>query len=827
MCVVVRSLLSAALLTASVTMLASGGVAVAQSAHGCSLDHPDGGLVTLGEVRTHTVAGGVVQDVTLPSVQGATPTAAAAIEVSLRAGTQAYLSSARPLAGATETVACLSTFSNGRFLSIVQIDTYDGGPSAAHPYEYLRGYVFDETSGSLLTTAQLFRTGISWAQVLANDTHSDIAHKCAPPITIGDVNQITALFSSVDFRETPAVTPGRDGVHVDYQPGTVGPESCGVISSVVPYGALADTLNPVLAPSSSGQPSPPPPPGPAPNPSPNRVVVLGDSYASGQGTYNNGSDTSVPAVDYYAPTASGSDHCHRSPAAYAPLLGVAAADFVACNGATTSDIIKGRPGEEPLPQLRILDHTVGTVILSAGGDDVGFANVLTNCTDVPLASAHSLADCMKAVNTAVGQVPSTMKDLAALYKTIEERTNNAHLVVVGYPDIFPPGGDSHCNWIDPIRQSVISAAGNILDDQIKATVKSIPHANFVEVRDLFKGHEVCGSTHGSYFNDLQTNALLAHNCPDNYLVPGAAVCSQSYHPNVPAYKAEADLIRGLLPQASAAPPATPGGPPKADCYDITMPGLDSAPAASYCASALNAAGFRASAHTNFTAADAINTTGQDAIFYAVGHTASECPGEWDKSSNPKLVDPNEATGAAILMPGPGGAGPGGAYSFLAGPRDTGQGTDDNCFPKAYSVNLATGWASAVGRAKLVVLQACMTLRRTYTSTDGKPLVSIGQQAYDAGAQVVLGFEGEVSFVGSYGQTGAAYGSSSAYRPGGDIWAHSFWMTMQSGATVELAAQEAQVEETNDSGAGLGYQTWAVAPRPGAAHSLAGMLKAGP
>jgi hypothetical protein len=245
MCVALRSLLSAALLTASVTMSAPGGVAAAQPAYVCSLDHPDGGLVTLGEVQTHTIAGGVVQDVTLPSVHGATATAAAAIEVSLRAGTQAYLSSTRRVVGAKETVACLSTFSNGRYLSIVQIDTYDGGPSAAHPYNYLRGYVFDEASGSLLTTAQLFRTGTSWAQVLVNDTNSDVVRKCAP--TVGGVSPVTTLFSSADVSLAPAVTPGRDGLHVDYQPGSVGPEACGVISTVVSYDALAGTLNPVLA----------------------------------------------------------------------------------------------------------------------------------------------------------------------------------------------------------------------------------------------------------------------------------------------------------------------------------------------------------------------------------------------------------------------------------------------------------------------------------------------------------------------------------------------------------------------------------------------------
>jgi len=96
---------------------------------------------------------------------------------------------------------------------------------------------------------------------------------------------------------------------------------------------------------------------------------------------------------------------------------------------------------------------------------------------------------------------------------------------------------------------------------------------------------------------------------------------------------------------------------------------------------------------------------------------------------------NEATGASILMPGGDAGG-----TYLAGPNDMGHAGDDNCFPGIGSSQVDASWATGpqIGRSKLVVLRACFTLKPTFNGTDGRPLTSIGQEAFDAGAPVVTG-----------------------------------------------------------------------------------------
>ena len=91
-------------------------------------------------------------------------------------------------------------------------------------------------------------------------------------------------------------------------------------------------------------------------------VAMGDSYASGQG-----------ANDY-----SGGD-CRRSANSYWALLNdrlkhglvSASSDFVACSGATSGAI--------EAHQLGALNPATRLVTLSAGGNNMGFAEVMTSC----------------------------------------------------------------------------------------------------------------------------------------------------------------------------------------------------------------------------------------------------------------------------------------------------------------------------------------------------------------------------------------------------------------------------------------------------------------
>ncbi|MDQ6949226.1 MAG: hypothetical protein M3256_23960, partial [Actinomycetota bacterium] len=177
-----------------------------------------------------------------------------------------------------------------------------------------------------------------------------------------------------------------------------------------------------------------------------------------------------------------------------------------------------------------------------------------------------------------------------------------------------------------------------------------------------------------------------------------------------------DIRAGIAPYFSYARQqfTVTSAPFQADCYDIEVDGLDSKPAAQYCYDALRTVTSKVQAHTNATADDVVGSNGKDAVFYATGHSASECPGEW---RNGTLVDKTKQTGAFILMPGPTGH-----STYLVGPHDVGLG-DDDCLNSSHPFppRIPYFWAvpDIIGQAKLVVLQVCDSLTPAVTGPDGQ------------------------------------------------------------------------------------------------------------
>ncbi|HYN30835.1 MAG TPA: SGNH/GDSL hydrolase family protein [Dermatophilaceae bacterium] len=141
-------------------------------------------------------------------------------------------------------------------------------------------------------------------------------------------------------------------------------------------------------------------------------VALGDSYSSGTGTRS-----------YLADGTS----CQRSVYAYPSLIGAAkgyALNFRACSGATVADVTS--------LQLPAVDATTSYVSLTVGGNDAGFASVLTEC-----ALPSWTSNCNAAVDRAQSVVSGTLPArLATLYSAIRTKAPNARVTVAGYPRIF-------------------------------------------------------------------------------------------------------------------------------------------------------------------------------------------------------------------------------------------------------------------------------------------------------------------------------------------------------------------------------------------------------
>ena len=110
-----------------------------------------------------------------------------------------------------------------------------------------------------------------------------------------------------------------------------------------------------------------------------RIAVIGDSFSSGEGTKN------------YVDMDTASKGCHRSLDAYAlPLYGVTDKDIqIACSGAVTPDYTYPNPGRDRAPQASYLNNlfrdkntTPQVVLLTFGGNDIGFADIVKKCADI-------------------------------------------------------------------------------------------------------------------------------------------------------------------------------------------------------------------------------------------------------------------------------------------------------------------------------------------------------------------------------------------------------------------------------------------------------------
>jgi lysophospholipase L1-like esterase len=168
-------------------------------------------------------------------------------------------------------------------------------------------------------------------------------------------------------------------------------------------------------------------------------VALGDSYTSGPAIPTQLGPTTVPA----APAA-----CQRSsenyPSVTARALGLALTD-ASCGGATTADLT-GSQGPGIAPQLDALRHTTALVTVGIGGNDLGFADIATNCAaytpwgPTPVGwscRAHYTTGGTDQLAVAADQVGVKV---ASVLDEIRQRAPHARILVIGYPDIVPQSG---------------------------------------------------------------------------------------------------------------------------------------------------------------------------------------------------------------------------------------------------------------------------------------------------------------------------------------------------------------------------------------------------
>jgi lysophospholipase L1-like esterase len=316
-------------------------------------------------------------------------------------------------------------------------------------------------------------------------------------------------------------------------------------------------------------------------------VALGDSYSSGEGTYNylTGTDTS-------------NDRCHRSPDAYPLILGnvqygvklPSQITFKACSRASISNFYN-REWKDEAPQLDAIctpqpyvqpsagapppcsDNSVQLVTLSVGGDDAGFQQILEACVtnrkdqqrclgqdpyvtfggSVPDQDSACSFPCFNDnLDPTYPGVEKLERGLRQLYMDIRGRAPHARILVMGYPRIFPVGGadDNSCH-LNKRDQTWLTAKDQEADAIIRSAVNASGVAEYVDTFLSMNSHEACQGLNASipWINGL---VLLTHGpfggCIE--VSPLVAYCPESFHPTPDGYKAFARSVAVQLQRTS-------------------------------------------------------------------------------------------------------------------------------------------------------------------------------------------------------------------------------------------------------------------------------------
>ncbi len=271
---------------------------------------------------------------------------------------------------------------------------------------------------------------------------------------------------------------------------------------------------------------------------PTALVTLGDSYISGEAGRWNG-NSAVPAgsrmgtdrawtsdgIGGYDPTrvyGSTAGGCHRSDVAPAlsNTVPVDAKINVACSGARTNNVFRtasggtGQRGERPqADQLADVGatHDVELVVLSIGGNDLGFADIITSCVAayasvVTRCEPEQQAKVDAAMPTAMAGVSKAVDEIRAALSSSGQEPGSYRLVLQSYPSPIPRGDDNRYAEFAggragvggcPFTNSDSDWARGALVPQISSNLQAVAEAkgvDFLDLSDAFSGREACADT---------------------------------------------------------------------------------------------------------------------------------------------------------------------------------------------------------------------------------------------------------------------------------------------------------------------------------------------
>ena len=252
-------------------------------------------------------------------------------------------------------------------------------------------------------------------------------------------------------------------------------------------------------------------------PPPDTYVALGDSYVAGPLIPNQ--STNPPG-------------CLRSDHNYASLvrtqIKVTKFRDVSCSGATTDDLFATQDlqfGADNPPQLDALDRQTKVVTLGIGGNDIGFTDIVVNCsTQNPTGPGckstyvHDGRDELSERIAAAGV--KVDRSLAA----INARAPRATVFMVGYPTVLPNTGTGCYPTVPVLPGDVVYLRAKVRE--LNATLQARAEAAGATYIDLARpsiGHDFCQLPTRKWVEGITPTAPAAPVHPNAAGMQGASV----------------------------------------------------------------------------------------------------------------------------------------------------------------------------------------------------------------------------------------------------------------------------------------------------------------
>ena len=267
-------------------------------------------------------------------------------------------------------------------------------------------------------------------------------------------------------------------------------------------------------------------------------VALGDSY------------TSAPLVpnQHGEPIDCGRSD-HNYPSLVAEALKVETFIDVSCGSAQTKHMTEPQTelpagGTNP-PQFNALRADATLVTVGIGGNDAGLVGVAEKCAELgatnPTGTACRDHWAPGGNDQVAAKIEATKPKIAAVLQGIHQRSPNARVAIVGYPDVLSKNGGS-CYPMVPLSPDDIRYIDELIV-RINAMIREQAGANDAEFVDTYAdsgGHDVCKLPPERWFEGL--------------------VPTEPAYPLHPNGKGEASMARSVL--ALLSKPRGQGGTPE-------------------------------------------------------------------------------------------------------------------------------------------------------------------------------------------------------------------------------------------------------------------------